>query len=331
MQQLLLADPMFGVYGEGIIVFTLHIQYYALAIVAGMIVAAALSALLMKRRNMDPNFVFTLFVFCIPSAIVGSRLFSCLTDGSLATRSFGEWLRYLVVPPWRGLSITGSVIGGVLSGFIVCLCCKVNFLRAADCVVINILVGQIIGRWGNYFNGEVYGGVVTNPALQFFPFAVFENGNWHYAFFFYEMCVNLVGWAILFTFAWFYKSKPNGVPMFLYFVWYGTVRAIMEPFRDQSFILNGGGVMWSELFAILMIGFGVIGIMLLLIFNFQKEGSFTGSRRGDPCGITPYLASDKEAVPYFSKINMLGANYPPKPAKSEKPARSERPSGGKKQ
>ncbi len=326
MQSLLLSsNPMFGTYGEGIYVFTLPIQYYAIVIVTGMILAAALSALLMKRRNMDTSFIFTLFIFCIPSAIIGARLFSCLTDPALGIRAFFDF-------PWRGLSITGGVIGGVLAGFIVCLCCKVSFLRAADCVVINILIGQICGRWGNFFNAEVYGGVVTNPDLQWFPFAVpivhgmggveafshLSEATWHYAFFFYEMLLNLIGWAILFTFTWFRKSKPNGVSTFLYFVWYGCVRALMEPFREAEFILDGGGVMWSELFAILMIGFGICGIMLLMIFNFRKEGAFIGSKRGDPCGITAFLSSDKKAVPYYSKINMLGENYPEKPAKLTK-------------
>lgn len=306
MSQLLASgNPWFGTYGGGIYVFTVPIQYYAIVIVAGMVIAAALSALLMKRRNMDPNFIFTLFIFCIPTAIIGARLFSCLTDPALGIKALFDF-------PWAGLSITGGVIGGVTAGLIVCLVCKVDFFRAADCVVVNILIAQAIGRWGNYFNGEVYGQVVTNPALQWFPFAVLEGGQWHYAFFFYESVINTIGWAILFTISWFKKSKPNGVLMFSYFVWYGTVRAIMEPFRDPEFILQGGGVMWSELFAILLAGMGIIGILVLMILNFKKERAFIGSKTGDACGITNFLSSEKGAEPKPSKINMI----PPSPAKA---------------
>ena len=305
---LLAKNPTFGSYSTGIYVFGVPIQYYAIVIVTGMVVAALLSALLMKRRNMDPNFIFTLFVFCIPSAILGARLFSCLTDPDLGLKALFDF-------PWAGLSITGGVIGGVLAGFIVCICCKVNFLRAADCVVVCILVGQIFGRWGNYFNGEVYGQVVTNPNLQWFPFAVDINGTWHYAFFFYESFVNCIGFAILYTLAWKFAKKPNGVFMFSYFVWYGTVRSIMEPFRDRSFILDNGGIWWSEVFAVLMIIFGVAGIATLCYLNYKKEGAIFGSKTGDPCGVTKFLSPDKAAVPYYSKINMLGANYPVKPEK----------------
>ena len=310
---LLAKDPLFGIAsdGRGIIIFGLEIYYYALVIVAGMLIAAALSMLLMRRRNMSSDFVFLLFLVCIPTAIIGARLFSCLTDESIGLKNFFKIRQ-------GGMSITGGVLGGVGAGLAVCLIKKVNFFRAADCVVLNILIAQALGRWGNYFNGEVYGGVVSNPAQQWFPFAVNINGTWHYAFFFYEMLWNMLGWALLFTYAWFRKKKPNGILTCLYFVWYGSIRMVMEPLRDPEFILNKGGTPWSEVFAIAMVGLGIAGCMLLMIINFFKEGSFEGSKRGDPCGITSYLKSSKNEVPYYSKINMFGANYPPRPPKKKK-------------
>ena len=323
---LLAKNPLFGVApdGRGMYIFGLEIYYYALCIVAGMLVAATLSALLMRRRNMSSDFVFLLFIVCIPSAIICARLFSCLTDENLGLKRFFEFRD-------GGMSITGGVIGGVGSGLIVCLVKKVNFFRAADCVVLNILIAQAMGRWGNFFNAEVYGGVVTNPALQWFPFAVpisgglsgtqafsDPNATWHYAFFFYEMLWTMIGWALLFTFAWYRKKKPNGLATCMYFIWYGTIRMVMEPLRDPEYILNNGGVPWSEVFAILMVGLGIAGCMLLMIFNFLKEGSFVGSKRGDPCGITSFLTPYKNEEPYYSKINMFGSNYPPRPPKGEK-------------
>ena len=332
MGNLLLANgnPMFGVSpdGRGIYIFTLEIYYYALCIVLGMLVAAMLSALLMKRRNMSSDFVFLLFVVCIPTAIVGARLFSCLTDPELGIKSFFKFRD-------GGLSITGSIIGGIGSGYIVCKIKKVNFLRADDCVVINMLIAQALGRWGNFFNAEVYGGAVTDPNLQFFPLAVpivggmsgvqafshLDRATWHYAFFFYEACLNLLGWAILFTTAWFRKKKPNGLLVCLYLVWYGAVRTVMEPLRSPEFILNNHGIPWSHLFSILMVGLGVCGCLLLMIFNFKKEGAFVGSVSGDSCGLTQYLTPYKNDPPYFSRINMLGGNYPPRPPKEDRKKR----------
>ena len=310
---LLAKNPLFGVDpdGRGIYIFGLEIYYYALFIVMGMLIAAALSMLLLKRRNMSADFVYLLFIVCIPTAIIGARLFYCLTDDTIGLAQFFKFRE-------GGMSITGGVIGGVGAGLVVCLVKKVNFFRAADCIVINILIAQALGRWGNYFNGEVYGGVVTNPSLQWFPFSVYEGGQWHYAFFFYEMLWNMLGWALLFWYAWFKKKKPNGILTCLYFIWYGTIRMIMEPLRDAEFILSGGGVPWSEVFAVLMVGLGIIGCQVLMILNFLKEGSFVGSKRGDPCGITSYMTPYKDDKPYYSKINMFGANYPPRPPKGER-------------
>lgn len=311
LQLLASGNPLFGADSRGIYVFGLQIYYYALCIVAGMIVATVLSALLMKRRNMSADFIFTLFIFCIPSALICARLYYCITDGMAVS----QWFRWESIRR-GGLSILGGVIGGVGAGLVVCLVKKVNFFRAADCVVLNILIAQVMGRWGNYFNQEVYGFEVTNEALQWFPFAVYIDSthSWHYALFFYEGCINAVGWALLFTAAWHFKKKPNGLFTFAYFVWYGIVRTVMEPLRDPSYILGSSDdVMWSRITSILLIILGVGGILSLLIYNYRKEGAPIGSRTGDPCGITDYLTPYKDDPPYYSKVNLLGANYPPKP------------------
>ncbi len=309
MSSFLLADgPLFGANDRGIIVFGFEIYYYAICIVTGIIVATTLSAILMKRRNMSPDFIFTLFVFCIPVALLCTRLFYCITQ----PLPFNEWFSWNSIRK-GGLSIVGGALGGVGTGFVVCKVKKISFLRAADCVVITILAAQAIGRWGNYFNHEVYGGLVTNPSQQWFPFAVQIGSEWHYAFFFYESVINACGFILLYTLAWKWAKKPNGLFVCSYFVWYGTVRSIMEPLRDSKYILSGGGVHWSLVFSILMIVGGLAGIGILLYFNYRKEGTLIGSKNGDPCGITEFIPAYKDDVPYFSKINMLGANYPPMP------------------
>ncbi|MDE6059122.1 MAG: prolipoprotein diacylglyceryl transferase [Clostridia bacterium] len=316
MGTLLLAkSPQWGLAtdGRGFYVFGFEIYFYAICIVCGMIAAAALAALLMKRRNMAPDFIFTLFVFCIPAAIIGARFFSCITDPNLGIARFFDFRD-------GGLSITGGVIGGVGAGLVVCLVKKVNFLRAADCVVICILLGQAVGRLGNYFNQEVFGAEVTNPSLQWAPFAVYINdlGGWYYAFCFYEMFINLIGFALLYAAAWFWKKKPNGIFTCLYFVWYGTVRACMEPYRYEAYILDKGGIMWSEVLWILLLAGGLVGIAILLFVNYRKEGALFGSKKGDPCGITKFLSPNKNEQPYYSKINIFGLNYPLPPLKEEK-------------
>ena len=114
------------------------------------------------------------------------------------------------------------------------------------------------------------------------------------------------------------KKKPNGVSTFLTFIWFGVVRMFMEPLRDSGYILNENGVPWSFVFAVLIWSLGLLALLILLFVNYYKEGSFIGSEKGDPCGITQFAKSYKDEVPYFSKINMFGSNYPPAPPKEER-------------
>lgn len=260
----------------GIDVFGFTITYYAICIMCGMLLAAGLSALLMKRRGLDPSLVLILFAFCIPSAMFCARTYYCITDGM----PFKEWYSFTSIRQ-GGLSILGGIIGGVIAGLIVCLVKKIYFLKITDCVVINILIAQAIGRWGNYFNGEVYGQEIIDSSLQWFPLAVNVNGKWYQALFFYESCINAVGFALLFTAAWFYRKKPYGIFTFAYFLWYGLVRTIMEPMRSPEYILGGTDIMWSRITSILMIILGVCGIVCVFIINVKKEGKLFGTKNSE--------------------------------------------------
>ncbi len=311
----------------GIDLFGFRIYYYAICIVVGIIAATLLSVLLMKRRNMSSDLVFLGFVVAIPLALICARTFYCITAGTEGA-DLGEWFANWINFRKGGMSILGGLIGGILGAFIVCRVKKVSFLRAADCVMPTILLAQALGRWGNFMNAEVYGGTVASEAMEWFPFAVpissrfagdgiaaFSDPNavWHYAFFFYESFINLIGFALLFTAAWKWFKKPNGLIACAYLVWYGTVRTIMEPLRAPGFILDGGGVRWSQVVSILMIIGGIGGIGILLALNYRKEGKLIGSKEGDPCAIREFAAIYRDEKPYSGKINAFGADYPPKP------------------
>lgn len=312
-------------------IFGLHIYWYAILIVLGMLSAFVVISLLFKRRNMSPDLFMTFFVICLPIAILTTRIFYCITDGMPIT----EWFSWQSIRS-GGLSIVGGIIGGTASVAAVAYFKKVNFLRVGDCVVVGLLLAQSIGRWGNFLNQEVYGMEVTNEALQFFPFAVYieAKGAWHYAFFFYESMVTLLGASLLFLNAWKNPNKPNGVNSACYFIIYGGVRSIMEPLRDPTFILSGGGVPWSLVFSLLMFVGGVAFLTVILVLNKKKEGKLIGSLTGEPYGITKFIGDTKEEVEYKNNVNMMCAiypdRYPEKPAESanraketETPAKTE--------
>lgn len=184
----------------------------------------------------------------------------------------------------------------------------------ADCVVPTIPLAQAIGRWGNFFNQEVYGGI-ANESLQFFPFAVYIDrvGEWHYALFFWEGLLNLILFTVLFVFAWKNAKKPNGLLTGAMILGYGIIRTVMEPLRDPSYILNGNGsdFMLSQIFSIGGIVLGAAIIIYALVNNKVKEGKFFGSAKGDPYVLREYIPSTKsgEDKPKYDKWNLATKLY----------------------
>ena len=293
-------------------IFETDIYWYAIIIVIGMIAAFAVISLLFKRRNMSTDLFSTYFIVTLPVALITTRLFYCITDGL----PINEWFSFDSIRN-GGLSIVGGILGGVTSVIIVSLVKKVNFFRAGDCIVVGLMLAQAIGRWGNFVNQEVYGGIVTNEALQFFPFAVFIDGGntasgvseWHYAFFFYESMIMLTFSILMFLNGWFNPKKPNGINTACYFIVYGLTRTIMEPLRDSKYIL-GNGIPWSMIMSILMLVGGLGALLYVLISNKKKEGVLLGSKNGDPYGITKYIGDKKDEVAYLSKINIMCKIHP---------------------
>ena len=288
-------------------IFGLEIYWYAIIIVCGMMAAFFVISLLFRRRNMSTDLFLTFFVICLPIAILTTRIFYCVTSGM----PFKDWFSWESIRQ-GGLAITGGIIGGAASVLGVCFFKKVNFFRAGDCIVVGLLLAQSIGRWGNFVSQEVYGGLVTNEALQFFPFAVLiESSNeWHYAFFFYESMVTLTAAIVMFLHMWFNPKKPNGINTACYFIVYGLTRSIMEPLRDSTFILNGGGIPWSFVFSLVLLAGGLGLLAYVLVNNKRKEGKIIGSLGGDPYGITKFIGDAKDEVAYFDRVNMMCSIYP---------------------
>ena len=266
-------------------VFGINIYYYAVIIVAGIIVATVVVGILFKHRNIPVDWTMDLLLCILPLGIIGARTFYCLTDPDV---SMAEWFT-----SFRdgGLSILGGVIGGAIGVVLFSLIHKISFFRTADCLVPGLIIAQSIGRWGNFVNQEVFGHAVENPDLWWFPLAVYiDNGRvpegWYYAFFFYESMLNLFMFGVLFFFMWKYTKKPSGLGLCAYLVWYGVVRSIMEPLRHESFQL-GSEVAVSKVAAIIMMIIGIVAAICLLLWNYKKHGKFFGAAEGEPSAILP--------------------------------------------
>lgn len=323
------AQNTFSLFGK------IDIYYYAICMVMAIAVAACLSMLIMHRRNISTDIVLVGFIICVPSAIVGARFYSCFSEVGfqrtfqLVTLENGMKIPFFLNFRAGGMSIMGSLLGGAISAAIFCMIKKYNFLRLADCILPTLPLAQAIGRWGNYFNQEVFGRVVTNESLQFFPFSVFieADGKWHYAFFFYEGLVNFVWFIVLFLIAWNMVKKPNGLVTGMFAAFYGTLRAVMEPLRDVQYQYGVGETIDSSLVASYVLIFvGIALIVTVLVLNKRNEGKILGSAYGDEYVVTKFMRSEKNELPLYTSVNIatklikqgkIKAEFPPETVKKE--------------
>ncbi len=219
---------------------------YGLLIACAIGLAVALCERECRRRGMKADTGIDMALYAVPCAIVGARLYYV----AFQWRYFKDNL-WSILSVWEGgLAIYGAVIGGLIGLAILSRVRKIKLYTLLDIVAPVVLLGQCIGRWGNFFNGEAYGYAVTKAYLQFFPVSVFADGQWHLATFFYESVWNALGFILL----WRSRKhvKLDGDVFFGYLLWYGAGRLFIEGLRTDSLMLLGMRV--SQLVSLLMCG-----------------------------------------------------------------------------
>ena len=242
----------------GFYIGSFEIKFYGLIMAFAMLVGVLLAIKLSKKHNIKSDDILLLALCVLPCAVVGARLYYCFFYQH--NYSFLELFNIRQ----GGLAIYGGVIGGILGIVIFCLI-KHNFsllVRLFDICVPCLILGQAIGRWGNFFNQEAYGNLVADKAFQWFPYAVFiENENaWFQATFFYESVWNLIGFVLLLGV--FYRTRKTGTTTAIYLIWYGTGRALIEGLRADSLYIAGTNIRVSQLLSILLI---ITGLVLLIV------------------------------------------------------------------
>ena len=221
------------------------IPIYGLLIAGAMALGVFLCSRQEERLGLPKDTAIDFALWVLPAAVVGARLYYVAFQWPLYA---GNPVRILYL--WEGgLAIYGGVIGGAIAALVFSRVKKVSFAALADMVAPVLILGQAIGRWGNFVNQEAYGQVIENPALQFFPLAVFADGEWHMATFFYESLWNFIGFLML----WLNRKrvKVRGNLFLGYLVWYGLGRAVIEGLRTDS--LMWGSFRVSQALSVLLV------------------------------------------------------------------------------
>lgn len=242
------------------------IKWYGFLMGCAFILAVIISAEIMPCRGLKKDFPYDLIWWIFPLSIIGART-AYIVNFPAQFPNF-----YEMIAVWNGgLSIYGGVIGGMLGLVICCIIKKVNPIPTMDCIAPVLILGQAIGRWGNFFNEEIYGYEITNSSLKWFPMGVQINGVWHYATFFYESILDFLGFFILLAVV--RKTKQKGIVASCYFVYYGFIRFFLENLREDQFkmFIPGTTIPWSKLVSIITFSIGVLGLIACLIIYLIKR------------------------------------------------------------
>lgn len=223
------------------------LHLYGLLIACAILIALLLCLKEEKRLGMPKDTAIDILLYALPPAVIGARIYYVVFNWA-AFRDAPLTALYL----WQGgLAIYGGVIGGALGIWWLSRRRRISYAMLADVIAPALLLGQAIGRWGNYFNGEAFGFTVTDPVWQFFPFAVHVNGGWHLATFFYESMWNLLGFVFLYTNRCRFQRGGRFGHVFLwYLLWYGVGRLCIEGLRTDSLML--GSIRVSQLLSLLL-------------------------------------------------------------------------------
>ncbi len=283
------------------------VRFYALFILFGAGVAFFLSNYRARKAGYNWNFFDTVFLVAFPLGIVGARIWYVIASFKAeflpVFQNRGFWAGFgNMFAMWNGgLAIQGGVILGVLSGVLVVFFRRkgVSILQAMDFAVPTIFVAQMFGRWGNFFNQEVFGHAVSPEAWNFLPSFIMNNmqngtssmlsgvklpsGSVAAPLFLVEGVVNILFYFIL------TQGIPaierdryvNGDQAFGYFIAYGIIRAVLEPLRNPAFIMGTENVTSSHSnykSFFMAIAFIVVGVLLIVVnhilYHLSRKNKF---------------------------------------------------------
>lgn len=249
-------------------IFGKEIYWYGIIIAAGFILAVAYALVRVKSFGLTEDNILDMLFAAVPAAIICARLYYCIF----------YWDLYADHPVsvfyiWEGgLAIYGGVIGAVLAVIVFCRVKKLPLGPMLDIGGLGLLIGQLVGRWGNFINREAHG-TVTDSFLKMGIADAYGQVTYYHPTFLYESLWNLLGFVLLHFYS--KRRKFDGEVFALYVAWYGLGRAWIEGLRTDSLYLFGTGIRVSQLLAVVScIGaFGVV-IWVRIRRKPQPEGLY---------------------------------------------------------
>jgi phosphatidylglycerol:prolipoprotein diacylglycerol transferase len=230
-----------------------------------VLIGVNLSQYLARRRRIDPELIADLAIWLVIAAIPSARLYYVLF----------QWQEYVnhpdqIIAIWKGgIAIHGAILGGLLAALIFARLKQVSFWQLADLVAPSLILGQAIGRWGNFFNSEAFGSPTDLPWKLLIPPdrrpSGFETVEYYHPTFLYESLWNLMVFTLLMgLFFRDLKGKPKlklGTLFLVYMITYSSGRLWIEGLRTDSLML--GALRIAQVISLIEISLGVLGLIWL--------------------------------------------------------------------
>ena len=244
-----------------------EVRFYGLIIALGLILAVVYALSRKEQFGISEDDLMDGVLWIAPFAIVCARLYYCAF----------EWDMYKDNPIsilyiWEGgLAIYGAVIGAAIGVIIHCkLIKKISVLAVLDLVSLGFMIGQMLGRWGNFFNREAHGGVTDSFLRMGLIHPELGIGEYYHPTFLYESLWNLVGFILIHFLS--KKRKYDGQVALLYAAWYGFGRALIEGLRTDS--LYWGPFRVSQMLAAISCIAAVVVMMAMSFRQHKPEDLF---------------------------------------------------------
>lgn len=242
------------------------IAWYGIIITAGILLSALYALWRAKQMKISSDDMLDVILVAVIVSVIGARVYYVLFYGGYD--SF-----YDLIAVWKGgLAIYGAVIGGILSLFFMGKIKKISPLKLLDIGAASIILGQAIGRWGNFMNAEAYGYATDLPWRM--GIGSGENAVFVHPTFLYESLWNFVGFFLIW--ALFEKRKYDGQILLVYLTWYGFGRMLIEGLRTDSLWLIPDVIRVSQLVgAICFVLCG--GLLIFCAFRGKKKENTDGN------------------------------------------------------
>ena len=242
-------------------VFGFEIYFYGVIIAAAFILAALFCARKAAEFGLTSDDLFDLVIWLIPACIIGARLYYVLFK-----------LDYFIANPSKifsvrdgGLAIYGGIIAGVITGIIWSRRKKIPVFAVGDLAAFGLLIGQAVGRWGNFINREAFG-AETDVFCRMGLTMPGQETLYVHPTFLYESLWNLAGLIILCVLSKLGKRKYDGQFFWSYILWYGLGRAWIEGLRTDSLYIGSTDIRVSQLLAAV----SAVAALIVLIINAKK-------------------------------------------------------------